>query len=108
MTQKQKIASLKNVIKRVGKKTALWEKTRRELKREFEAQGIVRCEVCGIDSGLSFAHSRKRRFISTTAELKEVALLCLVHHAQIERLSHEEMFEKVNEIIANRGEQVWA
>jgi phage terminase large subunit GpA-like protein len=85
-----------------GKKVKAWDDTRRKLKREFFKNGIVRCEMCGSSEMLSFAHRRKRRFITDEKELATVALLCLRHHDEIERKSHEEMYRIITEIIKSR------
>lgn len=84
-------------------KTALWNKTRAQLKIEFEKNGITRCEVCGSGMYLGFAHRYKRRFITTIEELKICALLCVTCHENIEYSGHENMKQAVDKIIAERG-----
>lgn len=64
--------------------------------------GITRCEVCGTDNYLSFAHRLKRRDITTDEELRTVALLCITDHERIEYGGN--MFDDINEIINRRGQ----
>jgi len=90
----------RSYLKRAGKKTNQWTSARKKLKKIFEAKGITRCELCGSDFGLSFAHSKKRRFITTESDLMEVALLCVVHHEEIEYSGN--MFNRITEIIESR------
>lgn len=85
-----------------GKKTKGWEAARKKLKVRFERSGVTRCEKCGSGFALSFAHRKKRADVTTPEELETVALLCCVCHDGIEKLSHEEMFAAVDEIIHAR------
>lgn len=64
--------------------------------------GITRCELCGGTFGLSFAHSKKRRFIQTDEDWYEVALLCQKCHETVEFAGHEEMYRAIREIIERR------
>ena len=80
-----------------------WPTYRAKLKKQFESMGITRCEQCSGTFALSFAHSRKRRFITTEADLMEVALLCQKCHETAEHSGHEEMFETINTIISSRA-----
>lgn len=81
-----------------------WSKVRARLKKTFENLGITFCEICGSTFNLSFAHSKKRRFITSEAELTEVCLICIPCHQEIETLPHVEMHRKVIEIIERRVE----
>ena len=90
-------------LKRAGRKARRWAKVRRELKAEFEARGITRCEVCGADDRLGFAHSRKRRNITTDEEMREVALLCNTHHDELELQGEEKMRPQIQAIIRRRA-----
>lgn len=90
-------------LKRIGKKGKAWNNTRRKLKTIFEQMGITFCEKCGSDFGLSFAHSKKRRFILDQSELEEVALLCIKCHSEIEVLPHSEMYSAISNIINKRA-----
>ena len=91
-------------------KTAIWNKVRSQLKKEFSAKGIEFCEMCGRRDYLSFAHRLKRRFITDEVELKMVALLCMSNpdgigcHNELEHSSHEKMFEEITRIIENRSQ----
>lgn len=87
----------------MGKRTNKWNAVRAELKRTFEASGITRCEVCYGTFGLSFAHSKKRRFIQTEEDWREVALLCQPCHEKIEFSGHENMYEAIRKIIGGRS-----
>jgi hypothetical protein len=89
-----------------GRKSKAWDKTRAELKKRFEKQGITFCESCGSSFGLTFAHRLKRRFITTPEELYLVALLCLPCHQAVEVLPHEEMYRVITELIENRNVQI--
>jgi len=88
-------------INRRGKKVKAWDACRARLKKRFEAAGITTCEVCGTDSFLSFAHSKKRRHIQGD-ELSECALLCIPCHQIAEVLPHAEMAALIRNIIATR------
>lgn len=84
-------------------KVAEWSNIRRQLKRDFERQGITRCEMCGSDWALGFAHRVKRRFLVTDAEKRTVALLCQPCHARCdEQMSHAEMFQTISRVIEKR------
>lgn len=85
-----------------GKKVKLWNATRAKLKKRFEAAGITRCEICGGTFALGFAHSRKRRNITTQQGLEECAILCQEHHSDLERLKESEMCARITAIIAAR------
>ena len=95
-------------MRKRGRKTNDWIKTRRQLSAEFAERGITSCELrispdCKRDSWLSFAHSRKRRFITTEEQLREVGLACIPCHVELdERMSHEEMEEAVLKAIHRR------
>lgn len=99
----------RSYIKGKGKKVTKWDKARKELKEEFSEMGIGYCELrmenCQKGSFLGFAHAKKRRFIDYDDEedLKTVILACVVCHAKIERLPHEEMEKIVLETIKNRN-----
>jgi hypothetical protein len=79
-----------------------WDKVRAELKKEFERLGVTCCEMCGGNFALSFAHSLKRRFITTDEQLREVALLCQACHTRVEHSGHENMYDAITRVILNR------
>lgn len=85
---------------------AWWPKLRRKLKVVFEEAGIVRCEACGSNFALSFAHAEKRRFIVTPQQQQEVALLCQEDHDKVETMHHALMAASVRRIISNRDTPV--
>lgn len=95
---------IKRSTKRIrpGRKTWANTKNNRELKKIFDALGIRSCEKCGSTFHLTWAHSRKRRFINSDEGMKEVALLCCACHEKLERLPHSEMFAEINRIIERR------
>jgi len=88
----------------IGKKGRADVKNRRELKKEFSERGIVTREHCGTDNGLTFAHALKRKDIHNEFDMKEVALLCLPRHMEIEQLPPPEMARIVRGYIAKRTE----
>ena len=97
-------------MRRIGPKTAAWMEAREHLKHRFEEMQVTTCELhwphhCWRNNGLSFAHSKKRRFIEGD-EIYEVALLCPIAHDMVERLSHREMYNVIREIIKNREEKL--
>lgn len=79
-----------------------WKRLLPKLKARFEAIGIQSCEVCRSTFALSFAHRLKRRFIHSDEELSRVALLCQMHHEQLEHSGHEKMFKTITKIIKQR------
>lgn len=100
-------------IQPLGTRGRVWKETRKGLKAEFLAAGIVTCEFrfegCTGEHALSFAHCVKRRFIKRDAELgspehiSTVGLACLTCHDRLDlRMSHAEMREAVMGVIANR------
>jgi hypothetical protein len=95
-------------LKARGEKTDAWEMTREELKARFQAAGVTQCELqwkdCFKNNFLSFAHSKKRRYITSQEELEEVLLCCLNCHRILEY--SPKMYETVREVIAKRKEPV--
>lgn len=85
-----------------GRKATHWDSVRASLKIEFERMGVTRCELCASGFALSFAHRRKRRFITDDDELRVVALLCQPCHEKIEHSGHEAMFDAITAIIDAR------
>lgn len=92
-----------------GPKTKGWEKALRELKVQFEAWGITRCELmffgCRGSQELGFAHALKRSQhpeMYKTDELKRVCLACLNCHNKIERMPPERMEQIVARVIELR------
>jgi hypothetical protein len=96
----------KKGIKQIGKKTDEWEQARKELKKVFEANGVMSCELhldgCWNKNALGFAHIDKRRNLSPD-ELNSVVLACNPCHEKVERLPHLEMREVLTKIIDSRG-----
>jgi hypothetical protein len=79
---------VKKRLKARGDKTDAWEKTRADLKVLFVAAGITKCELqypkCFRNNFLSFALSKKHRYINRQQELEEVILACQVWHNRLE------------------------
>lgn len=92
-------------------KDARWARIRKDLKKKFAKLGVTRCEVCGSDWALGFAHRFKRRFIVNEIaedELTVVALLCNSCHDKIEFSGHENMKKAIDDIIKNRIRHIMA
>lgn len=91
-------------LKKLGKKGNAWAKARAELKKEFMAMGVTRCELmregCTGDYGMGFAHTRKRRNV---IDLKRVVLACNSCHDKVEILPELVMEEQLEVIINNRN-----
>ena len=83
-----------------------WEATRLLLKKKFSRMGIEHCELnykgCWRNNALSFAHSMKRRKITSQSDLEEVILACVPCHERLEHKSAEEMMDIVKETIRKR------
>jgi len=88
----------------MGKRTDKWNRIKAKLKTKFEAMGVTRCELCFGTFGLAFAHSKKRRLITTDEDWEEVALLCQPCHEKIEFSGHDNMAEAIRAIITERGQ----
>jgi len=83
-------------------------KWHRELKQYLMGNlGIDYCESCGTSYGLSIAHARKQRFITTRDEYFRAAILCLPEHQSLDEATgenvHERMAEFIDALIANRS-----
>lgn len=91
-----------------------WHRIKKEVLADFDRLGITRCEECGSMINLSLAHRMKRRRIYQLRdpelieqELHIVALLCMSGtskgcHDKVERMSHEQMFDAITQIILKR------
>lgn len=100
---------------KAGKKTLEWEKVRRtELIPQFEEWGITTCEikiegVCWNNNALGFAHTLKRRDITTPEQLRRVVLACNPCHDIVEHRCQEyfgvSMETYLEGIIKRRHEQ---
>lgn len=80
-------------------KTDKWTRVRAELKKQFKEWGVTRCEICAGTFALSFAHSKKRRFIYSEDDWREVALLCQSCHDRVEHSGHQKMYETIKDVI---------
>lgn len=96
-------------LRRVGKKN-WWIPLRAKAKVAFERAGVTTCEVqrpgCWRDNGLGWAHSLKRRHITTEEQRREVVLSCNACHDSIEILPEDVMYRIVREIILRRTVQI--
>lgn len=83
-----------------------WGYFRPLLKILFRGVGIESCELrwdnCTGWMYPTFAHSLRRRFISTTDEMQAVILACINCHTELDRLELDETEFIVNEIIKRR------
>lgn len=86
-----------------SKKVDAWSRLRAKLKIEFAEMNVTRCEICGTDDFLSFAHRLKRRFITTDEELRQVALLCIPCHEKLEYGDKQVMFDVISDLIQRRS-----
>lgn len=90
-----------------GKKTKDWSNLRKVLYEELAEKGITSCELqyenCTGRVFPSLAHSKKRRFIESDLEMREVIFACVGCHEKIEYLPKEEMYEIVIGIIKSRN-----
>lgn len=93
-------------LKKTSKKVDEWTTARGELKKLFEANGTIACELnypkCWKKNALGFAHIAKRRELGI-GELKSVILACNSCHQIIEQKPHAEMRKIIGDIIENRG-----
>lgn len=103
------IVAKKKGMRQLGKRGLEWAKIRIELKEEFRAMGIERCEVCGSSFNISWGHAVKRRYLRKDApighpeHIKTVVLLCVSPcHESIEKLPHDQMRNRVMQIISER------
>lgn len=88
-------------MKRRGKRVDQWDRIRKFLKVQFERAGIVRCECCGSNFALGFAHRKPRRYCDES-ELHIVALVCQSCHSVIDGSGHENMKNMVEGLIGKR------
>jgi len=93
-------------LRRVSKNN-WWQKLLPKLKLAFARVGITTCErrgpKCFRDNYLGFAHSVRRRFITTEELRTEVILCCGPCHDELDSHPHEETTRIVREIIAARA-----
>lgn len=82
-----------------------WRREWPGLKRDFEREGITRCERCGSDYFLTPAHSLKRRHITSRTQMREVALSCQPCHEALELTGEAKMYPAIRAIIAGRDER---
>lgn len=89
-----------------GKKTKEWDRVRAGLKVKFQRAGITECEAkfpgCWCDNALGFAHTLKRRNITTPSLLEEVAILCNACHDVCEKWPEIRMTEFIRGLISQR------
>ncbi len=104
----EKRKKVKKRLKATGDKTDAWANTRAELVVRFEAAGVTSCELkwegCWRNNALSFAHSKKRRYIASQEELEIVALLCQKCHHAVEYSPN--MTVIIERVIASRRVKV--
>lgn len=76
-------------VKQVGlSKVQIWNRIRKQLKKDFKEMGITTCELrlegCTNDNFLGFAHTKKRRDVT---DLRRVVLACNNCHDKVEYCS---------------------
>jgi hypothetical protein len=104
--KQQKEFMKRSYLKRCGKIGRINLAANKILKDKYRKEGIIECEMCGSDWGLTFAHRRKRWYYKDKPELlsdmNETRLLCLTCHQKIEynKKLTEEVFKGL------RGEKV--
>ena len=73
---------------RTGQRSSKWDRVRKKLKVKFADMDITTCEIglkgCLNDNFLGFAHTKKRRYITTEEDLWRVVLACQPCHAKVE------------------------
>jgi hypothetical protein len=78
----------------------------RRLKARAMEQGVDSCEIklpgCLRGWALSWAHSKKSRFLITDEDWMEAALACCECHKQVENMNHESMHRLVTEALGRR------
>ncbi len=87
----------------VGKRT----KERQKQNAKLNNLGIRHCELgispyCYKTSGLTWAHSKKSRFLVTPKDWQDAARACLPCHSMAEEMPHAEMFRVIREAIGRR------
>lgn len=97
----------KRALRKVGNnsRSREWPREWRTLKREFERDGITRCERCGSGERLTPAHTLKRRHITSRPQMREVAILCVECHEFYELQGEAKMSKAIRAIIAGRDER---
>jgi hypothetical protein len=87
----------------------VWINARPKLKAKFLRAGITSCEArwvgCWRMRGLTFAHSLKRRHITDSAQMNEVALLCVICHNRTELKGEAKMYVEIRGLIATRADR---
>lgn len=86
-----------------------------EIIPQFQRWGITTCEIklsvhCRLTNYLTFAHTKKRRKITTPEDLRRVVLACQPCHEVVEYscidVTGKTMQEYLDEIIENREERL--
>ena len=76
-----------------------WDKERKKLKKIYEAKDITRCENCGTDQFLSFAHRYKKNDPRCEDTFVGTLLLCVPCHHEYdfgEKMGElDELFKKL-------------
>jgi hypothetical protein len=90
-------------------KSRVWINARPKLKAKFSRAGITSCEArwagCWRTRSLTFAHSLKRRHITDSALMNEVALLCIPCHDKTELKGEAKMSVEIRGLIATRADR---
>lgn len=91
-------------------KVQIWNRIRKQLKKDFEEMGITTCELrldgCTHNRFLGFAHTKKRRDVT---DLRRVVLACQNCHEKVEycsfRWTGKNMEDYLEGIMAKRNEK---
>lgn len=95
-------------LKRLGKKGRASRNATRKATAEHFRQNRTRCENCFSEFGVGNAHRFKRIDIQTKEELETTVILCAKCHFRVDfEMSHEEMKETLDQIIAGREDRYW-
>jgi hypothetical protein len=104
---KPKVSKLRVVGNNHNSRT--WINARPKLKAKFQRAGITSCEArwagCWRTRSLTFAHSLKRRHITDSAQMNEVALLCIPCHDKTELKGEALMSIEIRGLIATRADR---
>jgi len=99
-------------LSKTGKKARLRERINRPNRIRFAEMGLLNvCEAklpgCWPNGRLTWAHGKKDRMLSMHERKYLVIRACTVcHHKMDEEMSHEEMLEFVQDVIAKREARV--
>ena len=62
----------------------MWFRDKKKLIEIYRQRGVIRCELCGSDWGMSFHHLDKRSSGKAKNTFEDTRLLCAQCHADVE------------------------